>query len=221
MQQRAFHFSPTAIYRKEDFLRSDANAQAWEWVMRWPDWPSAALLLSGKEGTGKTHLAHLWATQAQAVWIDPIRIGEHSSETLMRTASAAVLDGLEHVQNEEGLFHLFNHVRSSNGHLLLVSRQPAARMSWQLADVRSRLAACPHTALQLPNDSLLQAVLYKLFADRQLRVDEAAIGYLVSRMERSLHAAQMLVARIDRVALEQKRNITIPFLSSLLENNDK
>ena len=37
-----------------------------------------------------------------------------------------------------------------------------------------------------PDDALLRAVIVKLFADRQLAVDESLVSYLVTRIERSL-----------------------------------
>ena len=50
-----------------------------------------------------------------------------------------------------------------------------------------------------PDDALLRAVLVKLFADRQLAVDESLIGYLLApRIERSFAAAREAVARSTR-----------------------
>ena len=68
-----------------------------------------------------------------------------------------------------------------------------------------------------PDDELLRAVLVKLFTDRQLRVKEEVIAYLLTRMERSLAAARALVALIDHVALQRKAEITRPFVARLLK----
>ena len=45
-----------------------------------------------------------------------------------------------------------------------------------------------------PDDALLRAVLIKMFADRQLLVDENLIGYLTTHIERSFAAARAVVA---------------------------
>ncbi len=66
----------------------------------------------------------------------------------------------------------------------------------------------PVVTLEAPDDALLRAVLIKLFADRQLAVDENLIGYLVARMERSFAAAGSMVAALDREALRQQRPVT-------------
>ena len=55
-------------------------------------------------------------------------------------------------------------------------------------------------ALSPPGDDLLRAVLVKLFADRQLAVDESLIGYVATRIERSFAAARAVVARLDEEA---------------------
>jgi len=50
--------------------------------------------------------------------------------------------------------------------------------------------------------------MVKLFADRQLAVDENLVGYLVTRIERSFAAARMAVETLDREALSRKRPVT-------------
>jgi chromosomal replication initiation ATPase DnaA len=52
-------------------------------------------------------------------------------------------------------------------------------------------------------------VLLKLFGDRQLKLPEALIGFLVPRLQRSFVEAERIVALIDELALQQKRNISV------------
>ncbi len=83
-------------------------------------------------------------------------------------------------------------------------------MSWpvDLPDLRSRLKAATVVEIGEPDDELLSQVIVKLFADRQLFVDEKLVVYIVARMERSLEAAQTLVERLDRLALARGSRIT-------------
>ena len=67
-----------------------------------------------------------------------------------------------------------------------------------------------------PDDSLLGALLVKQFVDRQLRVGEDVVTYLVPRMERSFAAVSQIVAAIDALALEQSRPITVPLVRGVL-----
>jgi chromosomal replication initiation ATPase DnaA len=62
----------------------------------------------------------------------------------------------------------------------------------------------------------LRGVLVKLFADRQIGVDEAVVSYLISRMPRELAVARNLVAEIDRRALEERAEVTRHFVAKVL-----
>ena len=77
-----------------------------------------------------------------------------------------------------------------------------------MLDLTSRLRALPVVTLSPPDDALLRAVIVKLFADRQLAVEEGLIGYLASRIERSFAAARAAVDALDREALRLKRPVT-------------
>jgi chromosomal replication initiation ATPase DnaA len=70
------------------------------------------------------------------------------------------------------------------------------------------LRAIPTVALSPPDDALLRAVIVKLCADRQLPVDEAVVGYLAARIERTFAAAHHAVEQLDAAALQQKRPVT-------------
>ena len=71
-------------------------------------------------------------------------------------------------------------------------------------------------ALDPPDDALLRAVMVKLFADRQLAVDESLIAYLAARIERSFAGARAAVDDLDREALRQKRPVTRALAAELM-----
>jgi chromosomal replication initiation ATPase DnaA len=86
--------------------------------------------------------------------------------------------------------------------------------------LRSRLLAVPAVEVKPPDDALLGAVLVKLFADRQLRISEDVIAYLLPRIERSFAAAQEMVAALDQAALADQRAITVRLARDIL-NRDR
>ena len=63
-------------------------------------------------------------------------------------------------------------------------------------------------ALTPPDDALLRAVMVKLFADRQLAVEENLVAYLGSHIERSFAAARRAVLALDAEALRRQRPVT-------------
>jgi chromosomal replication initiation ATPase DnaA len=92
--------------------------------------------------------------------------------------------------------------------MLITARTPPAGWTLAIADLASRLRAMPVVALAPPDDALLRAVLVKLFADRQVAVDESLVGFLMTRLERSFAAARRTVDRLDREGLRLKRPVT-------------
>jgi chromosomal replication initiation ATPase DnaA len=100
---------------------------------------------------------------------------------------------------------------------LLTSRQPPSRWQVRLADLRSRLNAATTVAIGAPDDMLMEAVVVKLFADRQLKIGPDVVAFMLARMERSFEAARDLVSRIDAAALNTQRKITQRLVREVLE----
>jgi chromosomal replication initiation ATPase DnaA len=205
--------SRTALGRA-DFLVSDCNAAALQWIERWPDWPAPALVLYGPPGSGKSHLAAHWRERSGAVAIGGAELASADPSALV-SHRAVALDEADKAP-EEAVLHLYNCCREAGASLLVVAREAPAYWPIALADLASRLRAAPSVAIEAPDDRLLAALLVKLFADRQVRVAPEVIGFLVRRMERSFAAAGTLAARLDRVALGAGRPITIALARQVL-----
>jgi len=209
----------TALGR-EDFLVAPSNQSAVAWLDRWPDWTSGGLVIHGPAGCGKTHLAHVWQKASGAVLLDASVLVDHDPPDLLGHHKAAIVENAEVVGGcadlERALFHFLNFIRENGGTLLLTAH--TAPVSWQisLADLSSRIAILPSVSVGTPDDTLIEAVLVKLCADRQLIVGPEVITYLLARMERSFAAARSLVERLDRAALASGRRVTVPFLKETL-----
>jgi chromosomal replication initiation ATPase DnaA len=120
--------------------------------------------------------------------------------------------------DERALFHLLNLAREDEAYVLLTGRQLPSVFEVGLRDLRSRLRAIPVVTLMLPDDHLLRALLVKFCADRQMTVDEAVVGYLASRIERSFVAARNTVERLDAEALRLGRPVTRALAAELLRD---
>jgi chromosomal replication initiation ATPase DnaA len=198
-----------------DFLESPANSEALAWIRRWPDWPAQALVLAGPEGSGKTHLAHIFAGLSGARIVSSKDVSEASVPEF--ESRAVVLEDCDAPLPERALFHLLNLAKESKGFVLLTARAPQARWQVDLPDLKSRLMALPLAELKAPDDGLLTALLAKLFSDRQLLVGPDALTFILGRVERSFAAVRQLVEAADRKALAEKRPVTIPLIRELLE----
>jgi chromosomal replication initiation ATPase DnaA len=204
-------------FEAEDFLIAPSNERAHGAITAWPDWPAATLVLTGPTGSGKSHLAAIWAAKAKAATLDVARLTPETAEDFANRAQALLIDPLALPVNEKGLLHLVNLVAERRQSLLIVAVQPASRWAITLPDLSSRLIACPTVSVTPPDEALLRAVLIKLFSDRQLAVGPELIDYLMSRSERSFAAAHDLVDALDRAALAGQRAITIQLASDILK----
>ena len=144
-------------------------------------------------------------------------LGIDDPPRLLDAAALVVEDCDRGGLDETALFHLINLARENGRFLLLTGRQPPSRWKVALPDLRSRLLAMPALAIGAPDDQVLAALLVKLFADRQLKVGEEVVAYLLGRMERSFAAAARLVDRLDRAALAGHRAVTVPLARAVLD----
>ncbi len=187
-------------YAPDDFLISGSNREAYEWVTQPQRWNAYGLRVAGPPGSGRTHLAHVWAQKQGASFVT-LPAADLSSD--------AVLDDLFAHGDEAAIFHLLNRVRDSGRKILLVCDEAAPATQFRLPDLLSRLNALPQVQLHQPDDDLLAAVLRKQMADRQLRVQEEVIAYLAPRMERSFAAIAQMAKLLDEEALQQRKAVTL------------
>jgi chromosomal replication initiation ATPase DnaA len=202
-------------FSREDFLAGESNEAALNLVECWPDWPDRALAIVGPEGAGKTHLAAIWADMTGARRVSARALGETNLPATLATGALVIEDATSNL-DERALFHLLNLIRQQDAFLLMTARTPPAMWRVELADLASRLRAIPTAQLRSPDDALLRAVMVKLFADRQLAVDDALISYLSTRIERSFASARAVVEDLDREALRQKRPVTRALAAELI-----
>lgn len=206
---------------REDFLVAPANAEAVAWLDYWPRWPGVALALHGPRGCGKTHLGHVFAARSGAAIVGADELpGEDVPYILAHHRALLVEDVDRHVPNpdiEEALFHAWNFVKEQGRHIVLTGETPPARWPVKLPDLRSRLSTAHAVAIAAPDDLLMEAVLVKLFIDRQLRVAPEVVHFLLRHMERSFAAARRVVAAADSLSLAERRHITVPLIRRVLD----
>ena len=203
---------------RDNFLEGSANAQALALVDRWPDWPNRVMMLVGPEGSGKSHLASIWASEAGARSVTAHALTPPNVPGELATG-ALVVDDLDPSSfDERALFHLLNLAREDGASILLTGRVPPSSFDITLHDLRSRLRAVPVIPLTPPDDQLFRALIVKFCADRQMTVDESIVSYLATRIERSFAAARRTVELLDEEALRQRRPVTRALAAEVLKD---
>ncbi|HKY95706.1 MAG TPA: DnaA/Hda family protein [Kiloniellales bacterium] len=207
---------------RADFLPAAANEAALAFVDAWPAWSGPALVIHGPEGSGKSHLAAIWRARATPLVLAPGALADQPARALLGGAQAVLLEDLdralaERAAIEDALFSLWTALAERRGHLLLTARLPPARWTVRLPDLASRLRGAAAVAVAAPDEDLLAGLLLKLLNDRQVRIAPEVVRYLLPRIERSFGAVHRLAEALDRAALAEHREITVPLAKAVLQ----
>ncbi len=215
-EQLSFNLPFRTARSRGDFFVSHANTLAVQMLDDWQSWLQRKLICIGPEGSGKTHLAHIWAEMV-AGHVFPADI----PFDIPGDGAAIAVDGIDLIAKnpaaQERLFHLHNHLQATGGTLLMTARCGVTEAGFTLPDMLSRLQATAVVEIESPDDTLLGVVLLKHFADRQLTPPASVIPYLLRHMDRSFQAAADVVNKLDRLALDRKRPITRAMAVEVLE----
>jgi chromosomal replication initiation ATPase DnaA len=217
-RQLAFALPHAESLTRDNFLEGPANAAGLALIDSWPEWPNRIMLLVGPEGSGKSHLAAIWAEQAGARATSAHTLDAAAVPAALATGALVVEDMNPPDVDERALFHLMNLAREEEAFVLITARVPSSAFQIELRDLRSRLRAVPTVSLLPPDDALFRALIVKFCADRQLAIDESVVGYLATRIERSYAAARRAVELLDTEALRQGRPVTRALAAELLRN---
>ena len=219
-RQLAFALPHAESFTRDNFLEGPANAAGLALVASWPDWPNRIMLLIGSEGSGKSHLAAIWAEQAGARATSAHTLTAAAVPGALATGALVVEDLNPSDVDERALFHLLNLAREDDAFVLITARALPSASQVELRDLRSRLRAVPTVSLLPPDDALFRALIVKFCADRQLTVDEAVVSYLATRIERSYAALRKAVELLDTEALRLGRPVTRALAAELLRSNN-
>jgi len=201
---------------RDDLVVGKANSIAIELIDQWPDWKTPVLILAGPTGSGKSHLASIWAEKSGAIIFPSSQISSIDNSA-PGVANFVIEDVSEDEIDETALFHLLNTTKEKGGFCLITSSTWPQSWNIVLPDLASRLRAATLVELSEPDDMLLSQTLIKLFADRQISVDRNVVDYLVVRMERSINTARILVERLDATALATGKPITRRMAAKVLQ----
>ena len=201
--------------RREDFVVSPANAAAVAALDGWRSWTDGRLALIGPEGAGKTHLARVWARDADAV-----TFAAGVTDLAALRGRAVLVEDADRRPADAALFHLIN-LADAGARLLITARAAPRLWPTQVADLRSRLNAMRVAELEPPDDMVLEGVLRKFFRERNIRPEEDVPAYLARRIERSVPAAYDVVARIDEAAASARREVNRALAREVLAERDQ
>ncbi|KQX20213.1 MULTISPECIES: HdaA/DnaA family protein [unclassified Sphingomonas] len=186
IDQIALPFVWPADEDERDFIVSDANSTAVRHLEHWALWPVMATVLTGPRKSGRSLLGRIFAAKTGGRFVD------NADD-----------------QDEEKLFHAWNAAQADHKPLLLAADLPSAKWRIKLPDLRSRLLASPHVAIEEPDFPLMMGLVEKLLQARGLAARPEVVRYVVPRIERSYIGVGRIVDALDEAALARRRPITM------------
>ena len=123
-------------YGRNDFLITKSNEEAVAMIDAWPQtWgPFPALTLYGSSGSGKSHLAAVWAQKTGAHIILPEEFENVEATALLQQERHVVLERLDlltgEVGREQKIFHIYNMFKAAGKFILLTSHTSPAHLTF-------------------------------------------------------------------------------------------
>ncbi|MGZ8282051.1 MAG: HdaA/DnaA family protein [Allosphingosinicella sp.] len=194
MNQIALPLDWPVADREEDFLLSESNRAAFEHLRRWALWPVMATILTGPRKSGRSLLGRIFVRKTGG------RLFDHAES-----------------HDEEALFHAWNDAQARRRPLLIIAESAPPIWHVELPDLRSRLAATPHVAIEPADDLLLGQLIIKLLGDRGIAAPPDLADFLVPRIERTYVAVLEVVEVLDHMTLSHHRRMTVPLAKKALD----
>lgn len=205
-----------ASYLPQDFVITPSNMAAAEMILAWPRWAALSLILVGPAGSGKRHLAHLWAAQSGAQFLKLEDLNDTFLAHFQKGAYVLPLAPSRRVLEEQRLFHFYNAAKETGSAVLYISPAPPEDLGYTLPDLRSRLKSLPLVSLPQADDALLEAIVTQEFGRLHIKISAEITRYITAHTERAPAAIRTLVSTINTRALAQGRKITLPFVREIL-----
>ncbi|MBA3487500.1 MAG: DnaA regulatory inactivator Hda [Lysobacter sp.] len=187
------------------------------------DW----LYINGPGAVGKTHLllatcAAADAAGRRAAYLPLAAAAGRLSDALhsLEGQDLIALDGLEAIagcrEDEIALFDAHNRARASGSQLIYAAHGNPDQLALDVPDLRSRLSQCNRISLHPLDDEGRREVLRQRAQRRGWALEEAALEWLLKRVERDMAGLTALLDRLDRASLAAQRRVTVPFLRETL-----
>ena len=134
----------------------------------------------------------------------------------IKLSNNIIIEDLDESFDEKLLYSLLNLVEQDNKYLLISSKKPIDTMKFTLPDLLSRLKNCIIAKIEQPDDELIYAIILKSFSDRQIKLDNKIIDYIIKRIARSYSKMHEFIYKIDELSLKKKKSINFKIIKEII-----
>jgi chromosomal replication initiation ATPase DnaA len=208
--QLIFDLPTSENYNPQDYFVSSSNKNAAKLIKIFPDWHNNGIVIFGPAKSGKTHIAYIWKSLANANLYD---FKSNFDINIISTNSNCIFDNFECIpeKDEKSFFQIYNDIiKNKKFILILISND---NFSVKLRDLKSRIDALNSAKLNNPDDKLIHAIVLKFFHDNQIIVAPDVINFILNRISRNFNEIQIFLNKLNDLSIKHKSKISIPFLN--------
>jgi chromosomal replication initiation ATPase DnaA len=183
-------------YNIHDFFIGKCNIEAYSLITIPPEqWPLSRLLIIGEKGSGKSHLATIWQTKYKGVkwhydslmFIDCMlqtpsydKISKENNDII--NSKYQIVENINSMKGKEyemWLCGVLNYSLQNKTFLLMTASN---KPQFNLPDLVSRINATYSVKIGAPDEEMISTVVRKYIYDKQLKVAENAISYIINHI---------------------------------------
>ncbi len=215
MSQLIFKFPFKTTYYEKDFFVSKNNFEAYKLIESWPKWPDKSINIFGPSGCGKTHLINILSKKLKLLAIDAVKFDETTNDIIQKF-DCIVIDNYEGNINENSFYSFLNHILQLNKIIIINSLQNIKNLQIRLKDLKSRFDSFIKIQISLPTDDLIRVILSKTFSDKQIKLSNRNLEYIIKNIDRSYDKIFKFTKDIDNISLSTGKSININLIKKVL-----
>ena len=208
--QLIFNLPTSENYNPQYYFVSSSNKNAAKLIKIFPDWYNNGIVIFGPAKSGKTHIAYIWKSMANANLYD---FKSNFDINKININGNCIFDNFDYIpeKDEKSLFQVYNDIIKNKKFILILSGND--NLSVKLSDLKSRIEALNSAILNNPDDKLIHAIVLKFFHDNQIIVAPDVINFILNRISRNFNEIQIFLNKLNDLSIEHKAKISIQFLN--------
>ena len=213
--QELIKFSYEKNLTNQDFYISKSNKHIFDFLNMWPKWNKKFLNIIGEKFSGKTHLINIFLKKFKGIKFETQRLNNNILKEI-KIYENIVLENLNKDIDENLLYTLINIAEQENKYLIITSNTAIVEIDFELKDLKSRLKNFILQKIEQPDDELIYAIILKSFSDRQIKLDNKIIDYIIKRIARSYSKMHEFIYKIDELSLKKKKSINFKIIKEII-----
>ena len=184
---------------------------------------SAVVFISGAKSSGKTHLLQGCAfgalgRQLNVVYIDIKQDLPEEVIADLRSIDWICIDNIDYLSDiqQQAIFDLYNRIKPTNTKLIVSANSLPSELNL-LKDLKTRLSLAVIFTLETLNDEQKIVIIKRKMADKNIKIEDKIYHHLFKYLSRDLSDILSAISILDEVSLQQKSNISIPFVKQTLK----